>query len=250
MVSYLKASNEQRKLMEAAMPDIFTPDVVEELSSADDLLRDSTAAARDALSCGNSVFREVGVVRSVAPPSTAAERGIDLEDVEEEGSAAGDTFDEDDLAGDGLGTFEEILAQLMAKQEEATALVPREPRPAEEGCGGAEKADMGSLVSSDARARLGCVVLPSLLLNEVFSFLPILDVIEITEHVCNYWNRVTTASVTAQAFWIGCVHREYPSQLAALVASEGPSLFEADWRTIATVIVCNELAEDGDGEDD
>ena len=285
MVSYLKASKEQRALMEAAMPDVFTPDVCAELASADDVIRDSTEAARDAMSFGNALLREVAPPSASATAASNAEaasaRGITLYDDDglpfgsanaNGNSGGGAEFDEADLMGDGLTTFEEILAGLMAKQAEAMSLIGRgEPQPAELEVGEAE-GDSAAASSGGAKGgqltvakaaqraateRAGCVLLPSSILSEIFSYLPVLDIIETAEHVCHYWNRVTTASATSQAFWIGCVHREYPSQLAALVAAEGPSLFEADWRTIATVIVCNELAcdsdeegEDGDEDDD
>eukprot|EP00744_Colponema_vietnamica_P017843 GILI01025118.1.p1 GENE.GILI01025118.1~~GILI01025118.1.p1 ORF type:complete len:217 (-),score=34.81 GILI01025118.1:49-699(-) len=211
MMSYLRASRDQRLLMAAAMPDILTPEVCEELASADDIIKDSRLAASDALAFGDGLMAEA---------------------ISKADAQMAETFEEDsELAGEDFGMFEEILSTLLSANEPPQA----EAR--------------ARVVTSTAQGS-PFVVLPSELLNEVFAFLPIIEIIEVTEHVCSYWNAVTTSSVTAQAFWIGCVHRQYPAQLAALVAVEGDTLFDADWRTIGTMIVCKELIEDDDEETD
>ena len=74
-------------------------------------------------------------------------------------------------------------------------------------------------------------------IETVFSFMPIMDLLCVSENTCRAW-RAFLQSEGASAFWIGCVQREFPTELGVLVAAEGSKLFESDWRTIA-MLVCS-----------
>jgi hypothetical protein len=74
-------------------------------------------------------------------------------------------------------------------------------------------------------------------MDALFAFMPIMEILCVGENTCRGWRTYLCAG-SAQPLWIGCVQREFPQELGALVAAEGSKLFESDWRTIA-MLVCS-----------
>ena len=83
----------------------------------------------------------------------------------------------------------------------------------------------------------------------LLSFMPIMDIMCVAENTCSSWRDFLRGD-GASAFWIGCVQREFPTELGILVAAEGSKLFESDWRTIAMLVCSNDDTEDGGGGDE
>lgn len=216
------------------MPDLFTEDVLEELASAERCMSDARAAAADAMRTGSTLFTSLGVAESLgkdAIDGTVSHSNVLL-------SAEGQ-----------VEAFQAMLATLMSNQLDDEEMVRdigvrmRQVSQAIPGLGLSGQNDGNQVESKKS-------LLPPDLLLKVFAFLPIEDIIDRTEHVCTTWNKATTSSFEAQAFWIGCAHREFPAEVAALIAAEGAALLDADWRTVAVMAAASvDMGEDEDACD-
>lgn len=233
---YLTSTPEARKMLREEMPDLFTEDVLEELDSAERIMKDARVEAADVMRTGRTLFNGLGVKDDTTSNGSSA-------------SISSAQFNVLSSAEGQVESFQAILASLLSQQltdEDMVRQVEERMKLVSEAC---PAMSAGLTSSSNVReAKPKDALLPNDVLMKVFSYLPIEDIIDTTEHVCGKWNRVTTDSSQAQSFWIGCAHREFPSEVAALIAAEGSSLFDADWRTIAVMAAASAGSEGDDAE--
>ncbi|KPI87983.1 hypothetical protein ABL78_2919 [Leptomonas seymouri] len=85
---------------------------------------------------------------------------------------------------------------------------------------------------------------PALVL-EILSYLPANEIFVEAENVCRSWQAWLFDPGVSRFFWVGCVQREFPQQLAVLLQTEGEDLFQSDWRSLAMLCVV-----DAEGEGD
>ena len=238
---YLTSTPEARKILREEMPDLFTEDVLEELDSAERIMKDARVEAADVMRTGRTLFSGLGVSESISkddPTTNGSGTSISTDQFNVLSSAEGQ-----------VESFQAILTSLLSQQltdEDMVRQIEERMKLVSEAC---PAMSAGLTSSSNAEeSKPKDALLPTDVLMKVFSYLPIEDIIDTTEHVCGKWNRVTTDNSQAQSFWIGCAHREFPSEVAALIAAEGASLFEADWRTIAVMAAASAGSECDDAE--
>lgn len=68
------------------------------------------------------------------------------------------------------------------------------------------------------------------------------------ESVCRSWQTWLFEPAVSRFFWVGCVQREFPQQLQALLKTEGEDLFMSDWRSLAMLCVAESDGQSGVGE--
>ncbi|KAK7195893.1 hypothetical protein NESM_000522000 [Novymonas esmeraldas] len=226
-VQYLKAVDaaEQRAVVEAH-PLLFTEDIV--------------LALKDARAQINETMREVReACRMIDAVSGSLEyTGARVELQPSESKAL---LDEDTI----LHNFALSLARLLTARERAAPAVPSTtpPPPTDRGpaaiASGAGAPPLGTGTAWFSQ--------PSLVLA-VLSFLPAEEILMTAETVCRAWQTWLFLPDVSRFFWVGCVQREFPQQLAALLQTAGDDLYQSDWRSLAMLCV-TEAAEASEDEE-
>ncbi|KEG14256.1 hypothetical protein DQ04_00551080 [Trypanosoma grayi] len=213
LARYLRVQSPARADLVAAHQDLFTPDVVEALEGASNVLLQTQRQAKDACRSISSVMDDVDL--PMATRLTAKELH-DLDVTEE-------TM---------ITRFSETLAALLSEGEM--------PRVAMHGAPPSACVDRMEFYKPWHQQ---CPIV-----MEILSFLPVEYILSVAEVVCRSWQMWLCVPDVSRAFWAGCVQQEFPEMLRTLVASEGPDLYESDWRTIA--LVCCTQDDDDDDEDE
>jgi hypothetical protein len=230
-VRYLKAtSNEEKQSVVQAYLPLFPEPVITALDDARRQFNDTMCEVKEACRMIDAVSGGLEYTR--AP-------------VELQPSEAKALLDEDTI----LQNFASSLATLLAERERHGSLVLSTATNAVVGAGPEEPGSSAALVAATdeggTRQRGAWFVQPALVLT-VLSFLPAQVVFMEAENVCRSWQAWLYTPEVSRFFWVGCVQREFPQQLAALVQTEGEDLFQSDWRSIA--MLCVTEAE-GEGEE-
>ncbi|KPA82495.1 hypothetical protein ABB37_03549 [Leptomonas pyrrhocoris] len=223
---YLKAtSDEERQAIVQAHPPLFAGPVIPALQEARRHFSDTLREVKEACRMIDAVS---GSLEYTGTPVELQPREAQL------------LLDEDTL----LHSFSTSLASLLdAREKQGTVL----PSVAAEATMSGTTAGSSAPASSCAwGAASGLWFTQPAIVLEVLSFLPTEVVLVEAENVCRRWRTWLFEPDVSRFFWVGCVQREFPRQLALLLQTEGEDLFRSDWRSLAMLCVAEE--EDKGGE--
>lgn len=232
-VSYLRATGDaDRRSVVQAHPSLFPEPVVEALNDAHREFRDTMREVKEAC-------RMIDAVSGSLEYTGAS--------MELQPGEARTLLDEETL----FHNFATSLAALLeAREKQGTVLRCASAATATTSSTAGAAAVPSAVVSlsheagGDASQRGPWFAQPALVLS-VLSFLPAGEVFMEAENVCRSWQTWLFEPQVSRFFWVGCVQREFPRQLAILLQTEGEDLFQSDWRSLAMLCVTEAEAELG-----
>ncbi|ESL06729.1 hypothetical protein TRSC58_05594 [Trypanosoma rangeli SC58] len=205
LAEYLRASVPSRKGMVASNPRLFTPDMVAALDEAHTTLLQARSQARDAYRSVEDVMGNIDLPS--LPRLTPMERSeLDLTE---------ETM---------IAQFADHLSTLLAQGVMTGAALAGEAL---------SVSDASRNFAKPWHQRCSIVL-------EILSFLPVEFTFNVAENVCKLWQTWLYVSADSRAFWTGCVQREFPETLQALLQLQDVDLYQSDWRTIALVCCADE----------
>ncbi|GET92453.1 hypothetical protein, conserved [Leishmania tarentolae] len=213
LVQYLKAKDSTEQLAIArAYSVLFTDDIIETLKGVRVQI--------------NETFREVQeacrMIDAVSGSLQYTGASVKLQQ-----SEAKELLDEDTA----LKNFAASLTSLLAAREKdgpaALSTLSSLPSP------GPVSSSPAALQSHSPGAWF---TQPSLVFS-VLMFLSVEEIFTTAENVCRAWRTWLFLPDMSRFFWVGCVQREFPQELQALLQNSGDDLYKSDWRSLAMVCV-------------